>query len=86
MNIIRDFPDANDLRALGTEGMSTYVFEERLKNLRKRILAAHAMNEREIKVQFVYPEVRAFLEEEKHYTIDKQADDLYVISWDKNTR
>lgn len=81
MDIIDKFPDANELRELPTEGMRTYVFEERLKNLRKRILAAHAMGEREIKVQYVYPEVKEFLETERHFNIDKQAEDLYVISW-----
>lgn len=80
MNIIKEFPSAEQVRELTPVGLQSYVFEQRLKLLRKRILAAAAMGENEIKVNYVYDEVKDYLGE-KGYTITKKHDNLYVISW-----
>lgn len=80
MDIIKEFPSAEQVRELTPIGLQSYVFEQRLKLLRKRILAAAAMGENEIKVNYVYDEVKDYLNE-KGYIITKKHDNLYVISW-----
>ena len=84
MNIIKEFPNADQVRELTPVGLQSYIFEQRLKLLRKRILAAAAMGENEIKVNYVYDEVKEYLTE-KGYTITKKFDNLYVISWAEKT-
>lgn len=83
MNIVKDFPRAEEVRELTPIGLQTYIFEQRLKLLRKRILAAAAMGENEIKVNYVYDEVKDYLTE-KGYTVTKKYDNLYIISWIDN--
>lgn len=80
MNIIKDFPNAEEVRELTPVGLQSYIFEQRLKLLRKRILAAAAMGENEIKVNYVYDEVKEYLIE-KGYVVTKKHDNLYIISW-----
>ena len=84
MNIIKEFPNADQVRELTPVGLQSYIFEQRLKLLRKRILAAAAMGENEIKVNYVYDEVKEYLTE-KGYTVTKKLDNLYVISWAEKT-
>lgn len=80
MNIIKEFPCAEVVRELTPVGLQSYIFEQRLKLLRKRILAAAAMGEHEIKVFYVHDEVREYLTE-KGYNVIKKHDNLYIISW-----
>lgn len=80
MNIMKDFPDAEQVRELTPVGLQSWAFEHRLKLLRKRILAAAAMGENEIKVDYVYDQVKDYLTE-KGYNVIKKNDRLYVISW-----
>ena len=80
MDIMKNFPDAETVRDLTPVGLQTFIFEQRLKLLRKRILAAAAMGENEIKVMYVYDEVKDYLEE-KGYKVTKKYDNLYIISW-----
>lgn len=80
MDIVKKFPSAEEVRELTPVGLQSYIFEQRLKLLRKRILAAAAMGENEIKVRYVYDEVREYLIE-KGYTVTKKHDNLYIISW-----
>ena len=82
MDIIKEFPSAEQVRELTPIGLQSYIFEQRLKLLRKRILAAAAMGENEIKVNYVYDEVKEYLSE-RGYIITKKYDNLYVISWIK---
>ena len=84
MNIIKEFPNADQVRELTPVGLQSYIFEQRLKLLRKRILAAAAMGENEIKVNYVYDEVKEYLTE-KGYIVTKKFDNLYVISWAEKT-
>ena len=82
MDIIKNFPDANTVREMTPIGLQTWAFEHRLELLMTRILAAAAMGETEIKVNYVYEMVREYLAE-KGYTVTKKNDILYVISWGK---
>ena len=83
MNIIKEFPCAEVVRELTPVGLQSYIFEQRLKLLRKRILAAAAMGEHEIKVFYVHDEVKEYLIE-KGYNVTKKHDNLYIISWAKS--
>ena len=85
MNIIKDFPNAEEVRELTPVGLQSYIFEQRLKLLRKRILAAAAMGENEIKVNYVYDEVKEYLIE-KGYNVTKKQESMYVISWAENIK
>ena len=82
MDIIKSFPCAEEVRELTPVGLQSYIFEQRLKLLRKRILAAAGMGENEIKVNYVYDEVKEYLIE-KGYKVVKKHENLYVISWAK---
>lgn len=84
MDIIKKFPSAAEVRNLTPGGLYSYIFEERLKHLRKRILSAAAMGETEIKVDQVYEAVKEYLKE-KGYTVTFDGTDEskpYTISWD----
>ena len=85
MDIIKDFPNAEEVRELTPVGLQSYIFEQRLKLLRKRILAAAAMGENEIKVNYVYDEVKEYLIE-KGYNVAKKQENMYVISWAENIK
>lgn len=82
MNIVKNFPRAEEVRELTPVGLQSYIFEQRLKLLRKRILAAAGMGENEIKVNYVYDEVKEYLIE-KGYKVIKKHENLYIISWAK---
>lgn len=85
MDIIKDFPNAEEVRELTPVGLQSYIFEQRLKLLRKRILAAAAMGKNEIKVNYVYDEVKEYLIE-KGYNVTKKQENMYVISWAENIK
>lgn len=80
MNIVKDFPDAMTVKELTPIGLQSWAFEHRLKLLRKRILAAAAMGEHEIKVAYVFDQVKEYLTE-KGYIVTKVNEHLYAISW-----
>ena len=80
MNILKKFPDAETVREMTPVGLQTWAFEHRLELLMTRILAAAAVGETEIKVNYVYDAVKEYLIE-KGYTITKKNELLYVISW-----
>lgn len=85
MDIIKKFPSAAEVRNLTPGGLYSYIFEHRLKHLRKRILSAAAMGESEIKVVQVYEAVKEYLIE-KGYSVSfndtDESNSYYTISWD----
>ena len=87
MDIINEFPCADDVRNLAPSGLYSFAFENRLKHIRKRILSAAAMDETEIKVKKIFDEVNEYLTT-KGYKVfkifknnKKDEIDYYVISW-----
>ena len=84
MNIMKKFPDAEQVREMTPVGLQTWAFEQRLELIMKRILAAAAMGETNIKVNYVYDAVKEYLIE-KGYTITKRNELLYEISWAENS-
>ena len=83
MNIVKNFPRAEEIRELTPNGLQLYDFEQKLKSLRKRILTAAVDGETEVKISNICDEIKSFLSE-KGYVVTKKHDNLYTISWVKN--